>query len=419
MTRHELMRQLSDLLHDRTPDAGHVGVMLIRLQRLSEFRIVYGFGASDELADAAEQRIRRVLRPADSLHRIDEHEFVAFLPGLRDRNHAVLAAGAVARAFQVVLPLGAREALVSVAVGTSVCPDHGDDPETLLRRAELAFGQAKSNSERHVLYTPGHDSTQVPYELLRDAIVGNRMEAYFQPVLDLRDRSVAGVESLARWTDPVRGAIRPDIFIPVAEETGLISQLTRWSINASFRHIADARRSAPHLGISVNLSPRVFAERDIVTHILSAMKIWDLPPQAVTMEVTETALMEDPALSLRLLEQLRAEGLNISIDDFGSGYSSLAYLKRFPATELKIDRVFVMDLGKDARSVQLVRSIIDLGHHLQMEVVAEGVEDETTLELLERLGCDRAQGYHVCRPQPASTFIASLATPVARPARTG
>ena len=142
MTRHELMRQLSDLLHDRTPEAGHVGVMLIRLQRLSEFRIVYGFGASDELADAAEQRIRRVLRPADSLHRIDEHEFVAFLPGLRDRNHAVLAAGAVARAFQVVLPLGTREALVSVAVGTSVCPDHGDDPETLLRRAELAFGQA-------------------------------------------------------------------------------------------------------------------------------------------------------------------------------------------------------------------------------------------------------------------------------------
>ena len=402
------MRRLSDLLQDREAGAGHLGVMLIRLQRLSEFRVAYGFGASDDLADAVEQRIRRVLRPVDELHRIDEHEFIAFLPGLRDSNHAVLAASGVARAFQAVLPLGSREALVSVAIGTSVCPDHGDDAELLLRRAELAFGQARGSSDRHVMYTPGHDNTQVPYELLRDAIVGNRLEAYFQPVLDLRDRSIAGVESLARWTDPVRGSIRPDIFIPTAEETGLISQLTRWSINASFRHIADARRITPHLGISVNLSPRVFAERDIVAHILSAMKIWDLPPQAVTMEVTETALMEDPALSLRLLEQLRAEGLNIAIDDFGSGYSSLAYLKRFPATELKIDRVFVMDLGKDARSVQLVRSIIDLGHHLQMSVVAEGVEDEMTLELLERLGCDRAQGYHVCRPQPANAFIASL-----------
>lgn len=411
MTRHELMRRLSALLQDRQPGDGHLGIMLVRLQRLSEFRLAYGFGASDELAEAAEQRIRRVLRPVDQLHRIDEQEFVAFLPGLRDGNHAVLAACRVTRAFQSTLVLDSREALVSVAIGASVCPDHGDEPEILLRRAELAFAQVRGGSDGHAMYTPGDDSTQVQYELLRDAIVGNRLEAYLQPVLNLHDRSIVGVESLARWTDPVRGSIPPDIFIRAAEETGLISQLTRWSINTSFRHIADARRNVPNLGISVNLSPRVFAERDIVAHILSAMKIWDLPPHAVTMEVTETALMEDPALSLRLLEHLRAEGLNIAIDDFGSGYSSLAYLKRFPATELKIDRAFVTDLATDARSVKLVRSIIDLGHQLQMSVVAEGVEDEPTLQLLERLGCDSAQGYHICRPQPASAFIASLAAP--------
>ncbi len=413
------MRRLSGLLQDRDASSGHLGVMLIRLQRLGEFRIAYGFGASDDLADAAELRIRSVLRPADELHRMDEHEFVALLPGLRDRNHAVLAGGGVVRAFQTTLSIGSREARASVAIGISVCPDHGDDPETLLRRAELALGLARGSGERHVLYAPGQDRSRVPYELLRDAIGANRLDVHLQPVLDLQRRSIVGAESLARWTDPGRGTIPPDVFIPAAEENGLISGLTRWSINASFRHIAEARRTAPHLGISVNLSPRVFAERDIVAHITSAMKIWALPPQAVTMEVTETALMEDPALSLRLLDQLRAEGLNVAIDDFGSGYSSLAYLKRFPATELKIDRAFVMDLQHDARSVQLVRSIIDLGHHLQMTVVAEGVEDEMTLELLARLGCDRAQGYHVRRPQPAAVFIASLDSDTSEPPRPG
>lgn len=163
------------------------------------------------------------------------------------------------------------------------------------------------------------------------------------------------------------------------------------------------------MGFSINLSPRVFDERDIVVQITSALKVWDLPPTDITLEVTETALMEDPALSLRLLSQLREEGFGISIDDFGAGYSSLAYLKQFPATELKIDRTFVKDMQSDARSVQLVRSIVDLGHHLQMSVVAEGVEDAETLELLAQIGCNFAQGYYICRPQPAAEFIADLA----------
>lgn len=413
------MRRLSLLLQDRGADDGHLGVMLVRLQRLREFRFAHGFGASDDLVDAAEQRLRGVLRPIDEVHRIGEHDFVVLLPALHDCNHAVLAGGGVIRAFEATLQLGAREVLASIVIGTSVCPEHGDDPGTLLRRAELASAHAEGSSERHALYASGQDGARVPYELLRDAIIGNRLEVHLQPVMDLRQRVIVGVESLVRWTDPVRGPIPPDVFIPVAEETGLISELTRWSINASFRHASRARRTVPELGVSINLSPRVFAERDIVAHILSAMRIWGVSPAAVTMEVTETALMEDPALSLRLLEHLRAEGLNVAIDDFGSGYSSLSYLKRFPATELKIDSSFVLDLQHDARSVQLVRSIIDLGHHLEMTVVAEGVEDEMTLELLARLDCDRVQGFHVCRPQPAAAFIASLEADPSEPVGPG
>lgn len=412
MTRTALVRRLQEALHAGACSNGRVlGVMLVRLQRLREFRMVYGYAAGDALSDVAFDTIRRAMRPQDEVQRIGEYEFAVLLPDLHDRNHAALAGNRVVRAFEQALPIGEREVLASVAVGISVCPGHGEDAESLLRRAELAYGEAMRGSERSVLYAAEQEPMVIPYELLRDAIVGNRLEVHLQPILDLRLGEVVGAESLSRWRDPERGPVPPDQFVPMAEETGLISDLTRWNINASLRHIAQARATRPELGISINLSPRVFGERDIVVRLTSALKIWDVPPDAVTLEVTETALMEDPALSLRLLERLRSKGFGISIDDFGSGYSSLAYLKRFPATELKIDRAFVMDMQNDARSVQLVRSIIDLGGHLDMSVVAEGVEDEITLELLTRMGCHRAQGYHIQRPQPAADFIASIAAP--------
>ncbi|MHB8912477.1 MAG: putative bifunctional diguanylate cyclase/phosphodiesterase [Lysobacter sp.] len=408
MTRTELVALLSQRIASRPAHAAPLGVMLVQLQRLREFRLIYGYAASDALSTAAYDVLRRVLRPSDVITAIGEHQFVVFLPDLHDLQHATLAGSRVVREFKLPLHIDTREALASVAVGISVCPEHGLDPEVLLRRAELALGDAMHSTERSVLYAGGDESTPVSYEMLRDAIDGNRLEVHLQPILDLRTNTIVGAESLARWHEPGRGMIAPDQFISLAEETGLISGLTRWSVNSTMRHAASARRMGARLGFSINLSPRVFDERDIVVQITSALKVWDLPPTDITLEVTETALMEDPALSLRLLNRLREEGFGISIDDFGAGYSSLAYLKQFPATELKIDHTFVKDMQSDARSVQLVRSIVDLGHHLQMSVVAEGVEDAETLELLAQIGCNFAQGYYICRPQPAAEFIADL-----------
>jgi len=408
VTRTQLVALLAERIAAMPVHGAPLGVMLVRLQRLREFQLIYGYAAGDALGTAACELVRHVLRPNDIIARIGEHEFVVLLPDLHDRHHAALAGSRVVRAFQAPLPIGTRAVLASVAIGISVSPEHGLDAELLMRRAELALGDAMRSTERSVLYATADESMLVPYELLRDAIAGNRLEVHLQPILDLQSNTIVGAESLARWHEPDRGVIAPDVFIPLAEETGLISELTRWSVNATMRHAASARQLAPAMAFSINLSPRVFGEREIIAQILSALKIWDVPPADVTLEVTETALMEDPALSLRLLERLRQEGFGIAIDDFGAGYSSLAYLKQFPATELKIDRAFVMDMQSDARSVQLVKSIIDLGHHLQMSVVAEGVEDATTLEMLARMGCDRAQGYHIRRPQPAAEFIRML-----------
>lgn len=408
MNHAALVAVLAARLADSQGHAAALGVMMVRLQRLREFRLIYGYAASDALSASAQLRIEQIVRPVDVVCRIGEYEFVVLLPDLHNHNHAALAGSRVVRAFQDTLPIDGRSVLASVAVGISVFPEHGADAETLLRRAELALAAAERSSDRSTLYAMGAEQALIPYEWLHEAIIANRLEAYLQPILDLRTDAIVGIESLARWNEPGRGMIPPDAFIPLAEETGLISGLTRWSLNATLRHASLARRIDPQLGFSINLSPRVFGERDIVAQISSALNIWDVPAQAVTLEVTENALMEDPELSLRLLGRLRDEGLCISIDDFGAGYSSLAYLKHFPATELKIDRSFVIDMQRDARTVQVVRSIVDLGHHLQLGVVAEGVEDGLTLEMLKEMGCDRAQGYHIRRPAPAAEIIAEL-----------
>lgn len=399
-------------LHARIAAADGVSaVMLVRLQRLQEFRLVHGYEASDAIGDAAHARLRDVLRPEDELVQVSENEFIALLPRLRDSQHALLAGARVVRAFEDLLEVAGHSVLAPVAVGISMHPLHGDTPQDLLRRAELALRDAKRSTERCALFVPGTERMAVPYEHLHEALRNNVLEAHFEPILDLRRGMIGGYESLARWTASDLGPVRPDVFIRLAEDTGLIAELTRWSLNASLRHVARARASGASMHVSINVSPRVFGQRDIVAQVTSALSVWEVPAEDVTLEVTESALMEDPPASLRLLARLREAGLGIAIDDFGAGYSSLAYLKQFPATELKIDRSFITDMRSDPRSVRVVRSIIDLGHHLEVKVVAEGVEDAETLQVLYALGCDRAQGYHIGRAEPADHVVDRLRAP--------
>ena len=406
MNRADLAARVGAML----ADGGRFAIMLVRIQRLQEFRLVHGYVASDAVGPAATARIRELLRPQDELMQVSENEFIALLPDLLNPGHAMLAGTRVVRAFEAPLRFEGHAVMTPVAVGISLCPEHGADAKTLLRRAEIALRDAKRLSERCALYTSGTERTVVPYEWLHHALQTNRLEAHFEPIMDLRRNAICGYESLARWNNGANGAIRPDVFIRLAEDTGLIGELTRWSLNATFRHAAGIRALDGRLRFSVNVSPRVFGQRDLVQQITGALSIWDVPAEAVTLEVTESALMEEPLSSVAMLHTLREAGLGISIDDFGAGYSSLAYLKQLPATELKIDRSFVSDMRHDVRSARVVRAIIDLGHQLDLQVVAEGVEDAETLEVLRALGCDRAQGYHIGRSTPASELARQDAT---------
>lgn len=388
-------------------DGSVLGIMLLRIRRFREFNIHFGYENGDRLIDGVRALAVQALRPVDEIIQIGASDFAILLPALRNPDHAALAASRMVRLFQEPVTIGDRSVLVNVTIGVALCPEHGSTPDRLFRCAERAFARASQSIDRYAVFAVAAGETEIPHDDLHEAIVNNRLELYLQPLWELRRGRVAGVESLARWHSPRWGTVEPSVFIPLAEQTGLITALTRWSLNNSLHHCAQARRLGLDIPFSINLSPRVFPERGIVEQILGALRIWDIPPASVILEVTETAVMDDPELSARLLQRLRNEGLRIAIDDFGIGHSTFAYLQHIPATELKIDKSFVLEMHRDDRTRQLVHSMIELAQNLDLEVVAEGVESSETLQDLVDLGCDYAQGYFVGRPQPASEFLAA------------
>jgi diguanylate cyclase len=404
LNRGDVLREI-ETERARAHEAGeHFAFLLLRIQRHREEHLLFG----DYLSAAARTRIRSALRPQDRILPIGDNNFALLLPALRDTGHSLLAANRLVRAFREPLLIGDRLQQTVPTIGIAMYPDHAGDTEALCRAAETAFAQALTSRDRYQLYQSEQQRAEPPYVDLREAIMNNRLEVFFQPLWEIRTGRVVGAESLARWHSDVHGAISPTDFVLLAEQTGLIESLTRWSVNTTMRHCATARAAGHRLRYSINLSPRVFHEPGLVEQFKNALAIWDVPAEDVVLEVTESAVMEDPALSAAVLTQLRDHGFGISIDDFGVGYSSFAYLKRFPATELKIDQDFVFDIGVNDRSARLVHSMIDLAHHLELIAVAEGVEDQATLDRLAAMGCDYAQGFLFGRPMPAAEFLATL-----------
>ncbi|MBK8068775.1 MAG: EAL domain-containing protein [Rhodanobacteraceae bacterium] len=386
---------------------GASGLLLVHLRGMRQLVALLGIEAGAALADAAEARLRQLLRPQDQVWRLADDECLVVLPGLLSANHGMLAARKVQREFETPLDVLGRPMTPLLTLALATCTEADPDSDRLLRRALVALDRALERNNRLELAGDAADDLWLQDDL-RDALVNNELSVLFQPVVALATRRIVAVEALARWNSRRHGIIPPSRFIALAEQAGLAPELTRWSVNAVLREYAPLRRQAPALRCAINLSPKVFSHYGFEDQIKSALAIWDVPPASLTLEVTETAVMEDPELSSAALRELRADGVRVAIDDFGQGYSSFSYLKHFPATELKIDQSFVTPMVRDARAAQLVRSIVDLAHHLDMEAVGEGVEDDQTAQALAALGCDLAQGYHLGRPMPARELLALM-----------
>jgi diguanylate cyclase (GGDEF)-like protein len=388
---------------------GHpIALLLMDLDRFKDVNDTMGHLAGDALLRELGRRLRNALRTSDTVGRLGGDEFAMVLTSLRDRAGATVAATKLLDAINEPLQLRGQSLQVAGSVGIAMCPEHGEDPETLLRRADVAMYVAKRAGSGSAVYAPEMDRDRADHLALvhdlRRGVEENELVLEFQPRLEFADRAVRGVEALVRWQHPRHGLIPPAQFIPLAEQMGLIRQLSRWVLEAAFDQRRAWQTSGIDLHMAINLSMRDLHDPQLPNLLGRLSRAHQERPGWLIVEITEGAVMSDPTAARRALATLRAIGARISLDDFGTGYSSLGYLSHLSVDEIKVDRSFIRDMARDPKNLALVRATIEMGHALGATVVAEGVENAATLELLEQLGCDAAQGYHICRPLGASAI---------------
>jgi diguanylate cyclase (GGDEF)-like protein/PAS domain S-box-containing protein len=384
------------------------GLLVVDLDRFKEVNDTFGYRCGDELLRQVGPRLAGVLREVDTVARLGGDEFAVLLPNVQCAGDATKVAFKLAAALEMPFHVEGVDLDVEASIGVVISGEHGQDVTTLLQHADIAMDAAKTQTLGVFAYDPAFDS-HTPSKLallgdLRRALEHDELVLHYQPKVSLSTGDVVGAEALVRWQHPERGLVLPDDFIPMAEHTALIGPLTRHVLDialAQARTWIDASRPVP---IAVNLSARNLHNEHFAAQVAELLAAHDVPAHLLELEVTESAIMIDPVRAQQMLEQLSALGLRISIDDFGSGYTSLGQLTSLPVSELKIDRSFVMTMAEDPGNAMIVQSIVDLGHNLGITLVAEGVETEQSLTTLAGLGCDVAQGYHICRPIPAAAF---------------
>jgi diguanylate cyclase (GGDEF)-like protein len=383
-------------------------ILMLDLDRFKLINDVMGHDFGDRVLKKMADRLRlSVLRSTDVVARLSGDEFAFCLPGL-GANEATELAHRVLTALERPLSLDDQTIDVGGSIGLTVCPEHGDEAGLLLSRAEIAMYAAKERRLGVRAYEPSLDSSSA-YSLsllteLRTAVDTNQLQLYLQPKVRLADGEVIGAEALVRWEHPERGLVQPMQFVPFAEQSGFVRVLTLWMVEQTAKYAASIGPAWPAMKFGVNLSARDLLDQDFPAKVQQLTQRSAVDPKKLTLEITESSIMEDPERSLQTLLKLREQGLRLSIDDFGTGYSSLAYLKRLPLDELKIDRSFVMSMQTDPADAKIVRSTIDLAHNLGLSVVAEGIDSPEAFALLRDLGCDEGQGYRLARPMPAAYF---------------
>jgi diguanylate cyclase (GGDEF)-like protein len=385
-----------------------IAVVVLDLDRFKLVNDVLGYAFGDRVLEAVARRLaRHELHADDMVARLGGNEF-AILLTQRNADDAMRVAQRIAHSFEAPLAFADQTIDLSAAIGISCWPGHAQDADALLSRAEVAMYSAKRRTTGIQLYNPALDSTSTQslslLGELRRALDQNELRLYLQPKIAQLQSSPNGAEALVRWQHPVRGLVPPMEFIPFAEQSGFVRQLTLWVFNevASQWHALQSPGQA--FEIAINLSTRDLLDPDFPSRLDAILVRHDVPASGLCLEITESAIMDDPQRAEATLNRLHERGFKLAIDDFGTGYSSLAYLKRLPVDQLKIDKSFVMAMEKIEGDQVIVRSTIDLAHNLGLTVVAEGVENAAIYQALKKLGCDETQGYFIGRPMPAGEF---------------
>lgn len=400
-----------------------LAVMFIDLDRFKLVNDTYGHAAGDDLLKGFTERVRGCLRAADTLARQGGDEFIALLPDLSTPADAERIAAKMLASLDDQFTIDGRDFRATASVGISVFPEDGDSAETLIRNADIAMYQVKARGKNGCLRYRAEMSAshqrRVSFENdLRQALAQQQFELHYQPQVSLTEKRMIGVEALIRWRHPIHGLLNPGSFISIAEESGLIVSMSDWALREALRQwMAWRAAGLPAFRVSVNLSPQEFDYGDLVSRVIAALEASGAPPSALELEITETMLMHDVDKVTAQVRELRGHGIRVAIDDFGTRYSSLNYLRRFSISTIKIDQSFIRDLDGDHGSLSIVRAILGIAHGFGLHVLAEGVENDIQVDALLGLGCADMQGFLFARPVPGAEiagFIAELDSKIDR-----
>ncbi|MBK9132652.1 MAG: EAL domain-containing protein [Gammaproteobacteria bacterium] len=405
-----LLDRIEHAIHGARRNHRPLALMIADLDHFKEINDTLGHPCGDLILRETARRMSALMRSSDTVARLGGDEFALLLPAT-DPADAARIADKVAREIERPFALEGHSFMLGASIGIAMFPEHGEDSSTLMRHADVAMYAAKREHRGHAVYEPEQDRHGLRHLALKSelhtALESDQLKLCYQPVVDLHSGRVTGVEALVRWNHPSRGLLGPDEFIPLAERTGLIRPLTLWVLKTAARHSRAWVAHGLELRVAVNLSAHNLHDGGL-PDIVSGLLGHEGRPVQLRLEITETVIMPGSAHALEVLNRLSAQGVRISIDDFGTGYSSLAYLKRLPIDEVKIDKSFVSAMAFDNDDAVIVRSTIDLAHNIGLRVVAEGVEDRATYDLLAGMRCDSVQGFYISRPLEADDLLTWL-----------
>jgi diguanylate cyclase (GGDEF)-like protein/PAS domain S-box-containing protein len=405
------MNRLQHLFRGAGSEAGRLfAVLYLDVDRFKGVNDGFGHQAGDDLLKQIARRLERCVRPSDTLARLGGDEFTALLEDVQSEVDATRVAAKINEDLSQPFLLGEVEVFATASIGIALSSSHYKNPEDMLRDADTAMYRAKSDGRsRHQIFDVAmHERAVSRLRVetdLRRAIERQELVAFYQPVVDLRTQTLRGFEALVRWQHPTRGLLTPDLFIPIAEESGMICEIGNWILSEGCRQMRAWQTRycrAPALNLSVNVSTRQLAAANIPALLLELLAETGLDSGSLSLEITETALIQDLTTSANVVQRLHDMGLQIYIDDFGTGYSSLSYLQNLPIDALKIDRSFVTRLDAAPPQLEIVRAIVSLAQNLGMRVIAEGVETWAQANALRALNCVYAQGFLFSRPVPAA-----------------
>ena len=402
-----LNERIQQAIHNAQQERNTFAILIMDLDRFKEVNDTLGHSIGDILLQHVAQRLSGILRETDVIARLGGDEF-SILLSMAHKEDAEIITKKILNDFNNSFMVQDLSLFIGISIGISIYPEHGVSTQTLLQRADIAMYEAKRNKTGYEFYDAKYDEHSIGKLSLisdiRTAIDKNQLFMEYQPIIDIKTGAVVSAEALIRWNHPLRGKVYPDEIIPIAEQTGLINPITYWIIDTTAKYSKRLSNIGINIKIAINLSVYNLQESNFVEKIISILKENEVSASNFIMEITESVMMTNPKKSIDILNKLDQLNIEIAVDDFGTGYSSLTYLKRLPLSKLKIDKTFIMDMNNDENDALIVRSTIDLAHNLGMQVIAEGIEEEDSIELLAILGCELGQGYFISRPISDENF---------------